>query len=137
MGEITDFERLTDGEKTELLRIYRLSARHREKSFPEVCRVCGRSLRRSQSTGCVRRQLFDIKDSRVSVTEHRALLACCRKCGASTRGQFPQGVCAPVQYGPGVLSRVGYLHLYQLLPVARTSEAMRDLFGCAGSRSKN
>jgi hypothetical protein len=34
---------------------------------------------------------------------------------------------APVQYGAGVLSRVSYLHLYQLLPVARTSEAMQDL----------
>ncbi len=37
---------------------------------------------------------------------------------------------APVQYGQGVLSRSVYLHLYQLLPVARTSETMTDLFGC-------
>jgi transposase len=35
-----------------------------------------------------------------------------------------------VQYGPGVLSRSVYLHLYQLLPVARSAETMRDLFGC-------
>jgi len=35
-----------------------------------------------------------------------------------------------VQYGVSVFSRVLYLHLYQLLPVARTQEAMRDLFGC-------
>jgi transposase len=28
-----------------------------------------------------------------------------------------------------------YLHLYQLLPVARTQEAMRDLFGCANSQA--
>jgi transposase len=30
-------------------------------------------------------------------------------------------------------ARAAYLHKYQLLPVARTSEAMRDLFGCAVS----
>jgi hypothetical protein len=30
MGEIIDFEKLTDGEKTELLKIYRLWAKHRE-----------------------------------------------------------------------------------------------------------
>lgn len=64
------------------------------------------------------------------VTEHRALIVCCRKCGVTTRAEFPPGVRAPVQYGPGVFSRVGYLHLYQMLPVARTSEAMHDLFGC-------
>jgi transposase len=29
-----------------------------------------------------------------------------------------------------VLARSTYLHLYQLLPAARTSETMRDLFGC-------
>lgn len=44
--------------------------------------------------------------------------------------QFPTTVKAPVQYGASVLSRALYLHLYQLLPVARTQEAMRDLFGC-------
>lgn len=38
--------------------------------------------------------------------------------------------CAPVQYGAGVLSRAGYLHLYQLLPIARTTESMHDPFGC-------
>ena len=97
---------------------------------PEVCRGCGRSLRRAQATGCQRRQVFDIREGRTSVTEHRALVICCRKCGASTKAQFPSGVRAPVQYGPGVLVRAGYLHLYQLLPVARTSEAMQDLFGC-------
>ncbi|HYG83147.1 MAG TPA: DUF6444 domain-containing protein [Pyrinomonadaceae bacterium] len=97
---------------------------------PAVCRGCGRSLRRAQATSCVRRQVFDLIDGRASVTEHRALLTCCRKCGAATRGQFPPAVRAPVQYGPAVLSRVCYLHLYQLLPVARTSEAMKDLFGC-------
>src|SRR5947209_11791408 len=47
-----------------------------------------------------------------------------------TKAAFPASVRAPVQYGTGVLSRSCYLHLYQLLPVARTSETMRDLFGC-------
>src|SRR5438067_13285480 len=57
-------------------------------------------------------------------------LGACLECGATTRAAFPAGVRAPVRYGQGVLSRSCYLHLYQLLPVARTSETMRDLFGC-------
>lgn len=97
---------------------------------PTICRACGKSLKRVRATGCVRRQVFDIQDGRTSVTEHRALIVCCRKCKTTTRAKFPAGVRAPVQYGQGVLVRAGYLHLYQLLPVARTSEAMRDLFGC-------
>ena len=48
----------------------------------------------------------------------------------ATKATFPLGVRAPVQYGHGVLSRSCYLHLYQLLPVNRTSETMMDIFGC-------
>lgn len=98
---------------------------------PAVCRRCGKSLRRVRALGCVRRQVFDLKDGRMGTTEHRALIICCRTCQATTKAEFPLGVRAPVQYGPGVLSRAGYLHLYQLLPRARTSETMKDLFNCA------
>jgi transposase len=97
---------------------------------PVACRNCGKSLKRVRATGCVRRQLFDIKDGRMQITEHRALLTCCTHCEATTKGEFPAGIRAPVQYGPAVLCRVSYLHLYQLLPINRTSEMMRDLFGC-------
>jgi transposase len=78
----------------------------------------------------MRRQVFDIQDGRTSVIEHRALSVCCHKCGATTKAEFPSGIRAPVQYGPGVLTRASYLHLYQLLPIARTTESMHDLFGC-------
>ena len=36
-----------------------------------------------------------------------------------------------MQYGPSVVARALYLHDYQLLPYARTAEAMKELFGCA------
>jgi transposase len=78
----------------------------------------------------VRRQVFDIKDGRMHVTEHRALLICCPLCEATTKAKFPTGIRAPMQYGSAVLCRATYLHLYQLLPINRTSETMRDLFGC-------
>jgi transposase len=47
-----------------------------------------------------------------------------------TKAPFPARVTAPVCYGPGLRARAAYLHKYQLLPVARTSEALSDLFGC-------
>jgi len=54
----------------------------------------------------------------------------CARCRHWTRGLFPSGVEAPVQYGPGVSARCVYLLNYQLLPYQRTRELMTELFGC-------
>ena len=48
---------------------------------------------------------------------------------ASDAGRFPDGVTAPVQYGPRITAIVVYLLHYQLLPENRLAEAMADLFG--------
>lgn len=68
---------------------------------------------------------------RLSVTEHRAETRRCPRCGAESKAGFPADVRAHAQYGPRLLARAAYLNLYQLLPIARTSEALRDLLGCA------
>jgi transposase len=95
------------------------------------CAGCGRALREADAVAFERRQVFDLPDVRLSVTEHRAETRRCRRCGTETKAGFPTGVRAPAQYGPKVLARSAYFRLYQLLPAARTSEALRDLFGCA------
>jgi transposase len=59
----------------------------------------------------------------------------CSRCGLRTKGVFPEEVRATVQYGPSVIAHALYLHDYQLLPYQRTSQAMRDLFGCPMSPS--
>ena len=96
----------------------------------EVCSGCGTQLHHSTPSISVRRQVFYICEGQMKVTEHRAETKRCSACGTSTKARFPLGVRAPVQYGQGVLSRSVYLHLYQLLPVARTTETMTDLFEC-------
>jgi transposase len=97
---------------------------------PEVCLHCNAALHHSQLLTVTRRQVFDIAEGRLTVTEHRAETHHCDQCGTRTKAKFPAVVRAPVQYGQGVLARAVYLHLYQLLPVARTAETMRDLFSC-------
>jgi len=84
-----------------------------------------------QRTGAERRQVVDLVPARLRVTEHRAEVVRCPSCGQRTKASFPEGVRATVQYGPSVLARALYLHDYQLLPYARTTEAMKELFGCA------
>jgi transposase len=97
----------------------------------EACRGCGAHLHHSKQLATIRRQVFDICDGRLQVTEHRAQARRCSQCATINKAKFPASVRAPVQYGLAVLSRSVYLHHYQLLAVARTAETMRDLFNCA------
>ncbi len=97
---------------------------------PDLCAGCGAQLHHIKPSARIRRQVFDLLEGRVKVTEHRAEARRCSTCRTTTKAKFPATVRAPVQYGQGVLSRSVYLHLYQLLPVARTAETMRDLFDC-------
>ena len=100
---------------------------------PETCPGCGAALDEAEVVETSRRQVFDLPEVRLLVTEHRRETRRCHVCGTRARGEFPASVRPPAQYGPRLLARAAYLPLYQLLPVARTSEAIRDLFGCAVS----
>jgi len=78
------------------------------------------------------RQVIDLPPIRVEVTEHRIELAHCR-CGKMHTGQFPPGVTQAAQYGAQVKAAAVYLTQYQQLPIDRTAQALRDLFGLSVS----
>jgi transposase len=94
------------------------------------CRSCHAPLSAAQVVRHLRQQVWEVVPARLRVTEHRMAVARCQACGRTTQCQFAGAVRSGVQYGPGVKARVLYLQQYQLLPYGRTSEAMRDLFGC-------
>ncbi len=96
----------------------------------DACPACHASLSASDAVRVCKRQVFDVSAGRLFVTEHRAARFRCPACGAKSRAAFPLDVKAPAQYGENARSKSIYLHLYQLVPVARTAEAMRDLFAC-------
>ena len=98
--------------------------------FPSSCAACGAAVTPAMSAGHGARQVFDLPEPRsLVVTEHRAHDCVCTGCGAHTRAPFPDGVNAPVQYGPRIAALVTYLLHYQLLPEDRLAELMTDLFG--------
>ena len=98
--------------------------------YPSACSGCGAGLDQDTSVGHSARQVFDLPDPRpLVVTEHRAHDCRCADCGAQTRAPFPEGVNAPVQYGPRIGAFVLYLLHYQLLPEKRLVELMADLLG--------
>ena len=98
--------------------------------YPPSCTACGAAMTPAMSAGHSARQVFDLPEPRpLVVTEHRAHDCVCAGCGARTRASFPDGVNAPVQYGPRIAAFVVYLLHYQLLPEDRLAELMADLFG--------
>ncbi len=98
--------------------------------FPPACATCGLALTPDMATSHSARQVFDLPTpAPLVVTEHRAHDCCCADCGAQTRAAFPEGVNAPVQYGPRLGAIVVYLLHYQLLPEDRLAQLMSDLFG--------
>ena len=95
----------------------------------ERCECCGRSLANQLPDDIEKRQVHDLPPLRLIVTEHQSETKLC-PCGHLNKAAFPEGVNAPVQYGPGVKAAAVYLKNYQLLPYERTCEMLGDFFGC-------
>ena len=95
----------------------------------ERCSGCGRSLEKQAPDRVERRQVFDLPEPKLEVTEHQVEVKTCA-CGCLNRAAFPPEVAAPVQYGPRVMSAAVYLGEFQLVPSFRVTETMRDLLGC-------
>jgi transposase len=93
------------------------------------CAGCGRSLAGQPAERFDRRQVFELPEPRLEVTEHRAEVKTC-PCGCVNRAAFPPEAAAPAQYGPRVKAVAVYLKQYQFLPFDRLGETMRDLFAC-------
>jgi len=95
---------------------------------PGRCEGCGREIGPDAPSTYQARQVIELPEVRPIVTEHR-VHACACGCGRLTRASFPDGVRAPVSYGPGVRATIAYLLGRQHLPGRRVAEAMADLFG--------
>jgi transposase len=97
-----------------------------------ACRRCGCALSPATATGMERRQVFDLPERLIEVTEHRGLVYACPGCGGRTRAAFPTEARGPAQYAERVRALAVYLHAQQLIPEDRTAEALSDLFGAPG-----
>ena len=82
-------------------------------------------------TGVETRQVFDLPERLIEVTEHQAAIYACAIAAARTRARFPAGVSAPAQYGARFRAAAVYLNVQQLIPEDRVAQTMADLFGAA------
>jgi transposase len=97
---------------------------------PERCQQCGQDLREVVGLVAERRQVLDLPDIGLLVQEHQIESLTCPTCQCPNVASFPAAVSAPVQYGPNLQALAVYLHQGQLLPTARTCEALAAICGC-------
>src|SRR5256886_10883025 len=90
-----------------------------------ICDECGPLL--LEATVAETRQVFDLPATHYEVTEHRVLEARCA-CGKWHQGAFPEGVNAPVQYGPRLKAAVVHLTQHHMLPAQRPAALLGDPF---------
>jgi transposase len=99
-----------------------------EVHLPEQCDCCGRSFGADEDYELIQnRQVFDLPEPKLEVTEHRLGQIEC--CGRIQRGDYPVGINAPVQYGPGVRALVTMLSVDNKMPLEQISRLFESLYG--------
>ena len=73
------------------------------------------------------RQIFDIPEIKINVTEHQIITKVCGNCGEKNKSKFPEGLVQQAQYGDKLKALVVYLQNYHMLPFKRCSEFIYDL----------
>jgi transposase len=99
--------------------------------YPSACSSCNQALAANTAIEYQTRQVFDVPEPKIVVTEQRAHGCTCPNCEIVTWASFPAEVTAPVQYGARICSFVVYLLNYHFLPEDRLAELVSDLFGLA------
>ena len=102
-----------------------------EDHLPGVCAGCGAALTAADDLGAVEiRQVLDLPSSLPFLaTDHRVHACGCSACGKATRGVFPDGVSAAVQYGTNLESLVVLLCTVHAVAEDRLADLLRAMFG--------
>lgn len=97
---------------------------------PNICIHCNLDLSGVQGI-CTeeKRQVFDVPKPTVEVTEHRIGIKMCPCCSNIAKGEFPENVNAPVQYGEHAQVLATYFKNQHLIPAERVCEIFEDVFG--------
>lgn len=95
--------------------------------IPNYCRCCGENLENIPAEYKGKRQVYDIPEIKVKVTEHRIYTKQCR-CGHTNQGDYPGEASSPVSYGNNIESLIGYFHTRQYIPFKRVKEIFSDVF---------
>jgi transposase len=76
-----------------------------------------------------RRQVFELPQKPLEVTEHQAEIKRCPVSGALVTAAFPPQVNAPAQYGPRFRAQMVYFNEDHFIPYTRLTRICQDLYG--------
>ena len=94
------------------------------------CGAChGRSLCHEPVLDYEKRQVFELPQKPLEVTEHQAEVKRCPVSGRVVSAPFPEGVCAPAQYGPRFKAQMVYFNDQHFIPYQRLTQVCQDLYG--------
>jgi transposase len=96
---------------------------------PASCTECGSNLSDVYGFCAEQRQVFDIPQPKINVTEHRVEEKKCPCCGGITRALFPENIKGPVQYGDRIRALIAYFSHEHFVPVDRVCAIVEDVFG--------
>ncbi len=97
---------------------------------PDRCAnpACGADLAHAAEYARQRRQVFEVPEPTMVVTEHQIVAVGCG-CGQVTLADAPDGVSGRVQYGPTVKAAALYARGAHFLPFGRAARLLGDLCG--------
>ena len=98
------------------------------KCIPDKCN-CGHEFTKDELILSETRQVFDLPQPCLEVTEYQIHKATCPVCSKLCKGIAPEGVNAPVQYGKGVKAYAVLLNVHFKLPFKKIQLLFGDLFG--------
>lgn len=107
---------------------------HINPLLPSQC-PCGQTLDQTKAEVLEIRQVFDLPEPKLEVTEHQKLGCTCEHCGTYSTGTFPENVKARVQYGAGVRALAVLLNIAFKLPLKKIQTLFADLYGYAINQS--
>jgi len=93
-----------------------------------ICPDCGGDLSQIQKVVSEARQVFDLPEPKLLVTEYRNEKCTCPNCQAVKFSSFPQFVNAPVQYGNGVKTFAVLLNVVYKIPIKKIKQLFSDLY---------
>ena len=95
---------------------------------PSTC-TCGMTLEGVKGEIVEIRQVFDVPEPRLEVTQYNKMSCTCPNCGTQNSGAFPDGVDAYVQYGNGVRAYAVVLNTSYNVPFRKVSQLFDDQYG--------
>lgn len=93
----------------------------------DTCSHCSASLNETPVLARECRQVFDLPNVALHVTEHQVEVKRCACCGEKSKSEFPTSVTNHTQYGTNIQAILTYFSQYQLLPYKRIQEMFKDI----------